>query len=189
MADESTYGAEMPAEITISGFFEAIDRLAGLKAEALLPSGRGDPILAQRIREVELYRDANLARVAPHRPNFHILDKKQDPDEPILVTLTYNNGIEFYEGLSLSLNRGGLFIKTESLLSIDSILDMTVKIQDVAIQFHVTAKVIWINPRESAGRPIGMGVKFPKLSNDQRALIEEFMQGSAPTVTLVGLHE
>ncbi|HNZ03965.1 MAG TPA: PilZ domain-containing protein [Myxococcota bacterium] len=176
-------------EIHVASFFEAIDHIAGLKAEALLPSGRNDPLLARRIKELEAYRDAFLQQVSRRRPNFHIQEQSKDPGAPVVATLSYSSGLELYEGLNLSLNRGGLFIKTEVLLPIDTVLDLTVVIEDIKISFHVSGKVIWINPRESAGRPIGIGIKFPKFSNDQRALLEEFMQGAAPTATLADLNE
>lgn len=186
MDDSHKFGTER--EIHVSNFFEAIDRLAGFKAEALLPSGRCDPLLAQRIKELELYRDAFLAQVSKRRPDLHVIEQKKDTNEPIVVEIKFGSGLEFYEGLSLSLNRGGLFVKTETLLPIDSILDLTIVIEDLHIKFALNAKVIWINPRETSARPIGMGLKFPKLSNDQRALLEEFMQGSAPAATLVDLN-
>jgi len=188
MADEN-YDTSSVQEIHISSFFEAIDHIAGLKAEALLPSGRSDPLLARRIKEIEAYRDAFLTQISRRRPNFHIKEQSAEAGVATVATLSFSNGIEFYEGLSLSLNRGGLFIKTEALLAIDSMLDMTIVIEDLQVSFHVTAKVIWINPRESAGRPIGIGVKFPKFTNDQRALLEEFMQGAAPAATLADLSD
>lgn len=188
MADDS-FDTSSVQEIHVTTFFEAIDHVAGLKAEALLPSGRSDPLLARRIKEIESYRDAFLAQVSRRRPEFHIREQSKEPGVPVIASLSYSSGIEFYESLTLSLNRGGLFIKTEVLLPIDSLLDLTILVEDVKISFHVTAKVIWINPRESAGRPIGIGVKFPKFSNDQRALLEEFMQGSAPAATLADLNE
>ncbi len=188
MADD-TFDTGSVQEIHVTTFFEAIDQIAGLKAEALLPSGRSDPLLARRIKEIEAYRDAFLAQVSRRRPNLHIKEQSKEPGVPIVATLSYSSGIELYEGLNLSLSRGGLFIKTEILLPIDSLLDLTILVEDIKISFHVTAKVIWINPRESAGRPIGIGIKFPKFTNDQRALLEEFLQGSAPTATLTDLNE
>jgi uncharacterized protein (TIGR02266 family) len=189
MDDPNEYDYGSVQEIRVSGFFEAIDRLAAFKAEALLPSGKSDPILAQRIKELELYRDAFLAQVAKRRPDFSVIEQSKDAGAPIVLEIGYSSGLEFYEGLSLSLNRGGLFVKTEALLPIDSMLDLTVKVEDIHIEFKVTAKVIWINPRETSARPIGLGLKFPKMTNDQRALLEEYMQGSVPTATLADLTE
>ncbi len=188
MADD-TFDTSSVQEIHVTTFFEAIDQIAGLKAEALLPSGRNDPLLTRRLKEIEAYRDAFLDQVSRRRPNLHIVEQSKEPGVPIVANLAYSSGIELYEGLSLSLSRGGLFIKTDILLPIDSVLHLTLLIEDIKVSFKVTAKVIWINPRESAGRPIGIGVKFPKFTNDQRALLEEFMQGSAPPATLSDLNE
>lgn len=189
MADQTDFEIGLHKEIQVSNFFEAIDRLAGFKAEAMLPSGRSDPVLAQRIKELELYRDAFLKQVALRRPDFRVVEQSKEGGSPSVVEIGYSTGLEFYEGLSLSLNRGGLFVKTEALLPIDSQLRLTIRIENLHIEFKLTAKVIWINPRETSARPVGMGLKFPKLTNEQRALLEEFMQGSAPAATLVDLNE
>ena len=143
MADQTDFEIGLHKEIQVSNFFEAIDRLAGFKAEAMLPSGRSDPVLAQRIKELELYRDAFLKQVALRRPDFRVVEQSKDGSHPTVVEIGYSSGLEFYEGLSLSLNRGGLFVKTEALLPIDSVLRLTVRIENLHIEFKLTAKVIW----------------------------------------------
>ena len=124
MADQTDFEIGLHKEIQVSNFFEAIDRLAGFKAEAMLPSGRSDPVLAQRIKELELYRDAFLKQVALRRRTSGWSSRagRQPSDRG---RDGYSSGLEFYEGLSLS-QPGRAFVKTEALLPIDSVLRLTV---------------------------------------------------------------
>ena len=97
--------------------------------------------------------------------------------------------MSFYESLILSLNRGGMFIKTDLLIPIDRVLDIDCKLEAEGVSFRVSGKVIWLNPREAQGRPAGMGIKLHRLSTVQRQVVTDFLNGELPPEALEHLSE
>jgi len=189
MADETSPPTTPGTEIRVSGFFEALKVRRELEEQASRPLHRGDPVLATRLKEVEGYLQSFLKTVAPRRPAFRLLEHPKDPQTVTRVELVFDDAIHFYEGLSLSFSRGGIFVKTESLLPIDSLLAIEMRLQKEDIRFNLSGKVIWVNPRESQGRPVGLGIKFYKLSSIQRQVLDDFMAGELPVASLVHLSE
>jgi uncharacterized protein (TIGR02266 family) len=180
-------GTAVP-EQRVAGFFEALRALRKAEEEAARPYGKGDPVLAARIKELKGYRDVFLKAEAPRRPRFTVLDRKEKAGEPVQVEVSFTNSIQFFEGLELSLSKGGLFVKTDGLVPIDTVLDMQCNLEE-EVGFRIQAKVIWLNPRESAGRPAGMGLKLFKLSSIQRQILIDFMNGELPADALTHLSQ
>lgn len=173
----------------VTGFFDCLRALKKVEEEAASPYGKGDPVVAAKVKELRGYREVFLKAEAPRRPKLTITERKVDPGAPVPVQIDFTTGVQFYEGLELSLSRGGLFIKTESLLPIDTLLEAKCLIEDEDVSFKVSAKVIWLNPRETQGRPAGMGLKFFRLSTIQRQLLSDFMTGDMPAAALANLSE
>lgn len=185
----NTPGAVASQEAHVTNFFEALYELRRVETEMDTPYGKGDATLATRQKELRGYRDVFLKAEAPKRPKFTVLDRRADPNDPTKVELHFANAIQFYESLALSLSKGGLFIKTEALLPIDTVLDATCHLEEEEVKFRVSAKVIWLNPRETQGRPVGMGLKLFRLSSIQRQVLSDFMNGDMPPSTLAHLTE
>lgn len=176
-------------ELRVGGFFDALRTRRELQEQASRPLHRGDPVLTARLKEVEAYVEVFLKNLAPRRPVFRLLEHPADPQTPTKVELVFEDAVQFYEALSLSFSKGGIFIKTESLLPIDSLLTLQVRLKAESVDITVSGKVIWVNPRESQGRPVGLGVKFYKLSSIQRQVLDDFMAGELPAQSLVHLSE
>lgn len=190
MADLSTPGGGVSRpEYHVAGFFDCLRALKIAEEEAASPYGKGDPVVAARVKELRGYKDVLLKSEGLRRPRFNVLDQKADPGSAVRVEILFATPVQFYEGLELSLSRGGLFVKTDTLLPIDTLLDAKCVVEDEDVSFSVQAKVIWLNPRETQGRPAGMGLKFPRLSTIQRQLLTDFMNGDLPAAGLANLGE
>lgn len=189
MADFSG-GTGTPArEQKVGNFFEAIRTMKSVEDELARPLGKGDPVLTARLRELRGYVDVFLKAEAPRRPRFVVTTARSEAGAPQGVEASFADGVQFYEALNLSLSKGGLFIKTESLLPIDALLDMDCRLEAEGVSFKVAAKVIWLNPREAQGRPAGMGLKLYRLSTVQRQVLTDFMNGDLPPEALEHLSE
>jgi len=176
-------------EVHVGGFFDCLRALKKAEEEAASPYGKGDPVVNARLKELRGYKEVFLKAEAPRRPKFTVVERKADPGSPVPVEIGFSTSVQFYEGLELSLSRGGLFVKTEGLLPIDTVLDVKCTIEDENVSFRMSAKVIWLNPRETQGRPAGMGLKLFRLSTLQRQLITDFLNGEMPTAALANLSE
>lgn len=178
-----------PPEERVHGFFEALKARKKLDEQARQPMTRDDPMVKTRLKEIGAYVDVFMKSEALNRPRFSLLEAQADPNAVTRVSVEFRDAIQFYEGLALSLSTGGIFIKTESLLPIDSILNMEVFVKQEDITFTVSGKVIWVNPRESQGRPTGLGIKFFKMSTIQRQILADFMSGELDMESLGHLSE
>ena len=178
-----------PTEERVHGFFEALKTRKKLEAQSRQPMTRDDPLVKIRLKEIDAYVDVFMKSEALRRPRFTLLKAQTDPNAVTLVSVEFRDAVQFYEGLALSLSTGGIFIKTKSLLPIDSILNMEVNVKQEEISFTVSGKVIWVNPRESQGRPTGLGSKFFKLSTIQRQIVTDFMSGELDVDSLGHLSE
>ena len=189
MGESSQSNGLEPVETHVRSFFDARRQLKLAETEAALPSGKGDQVLTARMKELRGYIDVFLKAELPRRPRFQIVERKADPTAPLIVDCHFLDAVQFFEALSLSLSKGGLFIKTDMLLEIDTQVDLTVKLQAEDISFKVSAKVIWINPRETQGRPQGIGLKLHKLNTLRREVLADFMAGNLPPEALAHLSE
>lgn len=182
-------GPPSQGEARISNFFDALKLQREMTALASSPLHRGDQSLQIKIKEVESYIDVFLKSLLNRRPEFSLLEHQVNPQTPTKVRVVFRDAVHFYEALFLSFSKGGIFLKTESILPIDSLLTLKIELKRENIEFTVSGKVIWVNPRESQGRPAGLGVKFYKLSTIQRQILDDFMNGQVPPEALVHLSE
>ena len=164
---------------TVSGFFDAL-RLMNEKRTLLSePGHKGDPVLESQLKELEAYVRAYLKAILPVRPKVSILgeEKNERGESRLRMRVEFEDLVHFYEAVTKSLGKGGLFIKTDQVLPINTLLVLEVLIRKEGIELTLSAKVIWVNPKDSPERPMGIGVKLYRLSSLQRQVLEDFKKG------------
>lgn len=176
-------------EIWIGSFFEGLRVLKDLEEQASRPLGKGDPLLQAKIREVRTYLDTYMKMKAKTKPEIRTQEEIPEPGKPIPLVVEFEDAIHFYEGLSLSLAKGGIFIKSDVLLQIDTLLELDIRLRKENLGFKVSGKVIWMNPNETQGKPAGMGIKFYKLTSNQRQILNDFLAGGVTPEILTMLSE
>jgi uncharacterized protein (TIGR02266 family) len=176
-------------EITVTSFLEAVRLLREMQTEAQTPLRAKDPIFMARKKQIETYITVFLKSVEQKQPTFKLLETPQDLKLPVKAEVIFQDSVHFYEALKLSFGKGGIYIKTDMHLPIDSLLDLKVTLLAENVTFKVAGKVIWVNPRATQGRPAGLGIKFYKLSPLQRQVLEDFMAGLLPPDALPHLSE
>jgi Tfp pilus assembly protein PilZ len=190
MDKDSQTGIVPPdAEITVTSFLEAVRLLREMEAESQTPLRAKDPVFSARKKQVETYILVFLKSVEQKQPTFRLLETPQDLKLPVKAEVIFDDSVHFYEALKLSFGKGGIYIKTDLHLPIDSILDLKVILSVENVSFKVVGKIIWVNPRATQGRPAGLGVKFHKLSPLQRQVLEDFIAGVLPPDALPHLSE
>ena len=105
---------------------------------------------------------------------------RRDPRAKVLsMTVRYRSATlgEFIEHHSYDVSRGGLFIKTPSPFPAGTLLKFEVKIADEQRVMQGVGRVVW--KRENNGatddEPAGMGIKFIKIDDASKAVIERLM--------------
>src|SRR5687767_294977 len=107
-------------------------------------------------------------------------DTRKDPRAKVLtMTVRYKSATldEFIEHHSHDVSRGGMFIKTPSPFPPGTLLKFEVKISGEQRVMQGVGRVVW--KRESAEtsdvRPAGMGVKFIKIDDESRKVIDQLV--------------
>lgn len=104
---------------------------------------------------------------------------RKDPRAKVLsMTVRYRSATlnEFIEHHSYDVSRGGVFIKTPSPFPPGTLLKFEVKIADDQRVMQGVGRVVW--KRDAPGgkdEPTGMGIKFIKLDDASRSVIERLV--------------
>ena len=105
-------------------------------------------------------------------------DTRKDPRAKVLtMTVRYKSATldEFIEHHSYDVSRGGMFIKTPSPFPPGTLLKFEVKIAEDKKLMQGVGRVVWKRepPDQGTERPAGMGVKFIKIDDDSKNLIDK----------------
>src|SRR5690242_9278417 len=113
-------------------------------------------------------------------------DTRKDPRAKVLtMTVRYKSATvdEFIEHHSHDVSRGGMFIKTPSPFLPGTLLKFEIRIADDKAMLQGVGRVVWKRDAPSAGpeKPAGMGVKFIKVDEASRALIDRLVSRGGGT--------
>jgi uncharacterized protein (TIGR02266 family) len=107
-------------------------------------------------------------------------DTRKDPRAKVLtMTVRYKSATldEFIEHHSHDVSRGGMFIKTPSPFPPGTLLKFEVKIAAEQRVMQGVGRVVWKREasESSESRPAGMGVKFIKIDDESRKVIDQLV--------------
>ena len=107
-------------------------------------------------------------------------DTRKDPRAKVLtMTVRYKSATvdEFIEQYSLDISRGGIFIKTSSPFAPGTLLKFEIRIAEERTVLQGVGRVVWKRDPADAipSRPAGMGVKFIKLDEASRQVIDRLV--------------
>src|SRR4051812_44503021 len=108
-------------------------------------------------------------------------DTRKDPRGKVLsMTVRYKSATvdEFIEHHSHDVSRGGIFIKTPSPFPPGTLLKFEIRLQDEQSVLAGVGRVVWKRDAgESASEmPAGMGVKFIKIDDKSKGLIQRLVE-------------
>jgi uncharacterized protein (TIGR02266 family) len=117
-----------------------------------------------------------------------VQDTRKDPRAKVLtMTVRYKSATidEFIEHHSHDVSRGGIFIKTPSPFPPGTLLKFEIRIAEDKAIIGGVGRVVWKrDASQSAGeRPAGMGVKFLKIDETSRKVIDQIIdnKGDVPS--------
>src|SRR6476619_6908428 len=105
-------------------------------------------------------------------------DTRKDPRAKVLtMTVRYKSATldEFIEHHSHDVSRGGMFIKTPSPFPAGTLLKFEVRIADEQKVMQGVGRVVWKREASAGEEPAGMGVKFIKLDDDSKQIIDRLV--------------
>ncbi len=124
----------------------------------------------------------------PTRPNAPAAPMiPRDPRAPLIVPVRYKyeSFIDFVETQSMNVSRSGMFVMGSESLTVGTVLDFEFLLADGFAILKGKAEVV----RASKTPPVGLGVRFQKLDEASRKLIDRIVEvnteeGKKPSVPL-----
>lgn len=101
----------------------------------------------------------------------------EDSTHAHVLTVRWRNVSDLWRAVKRNINKDGVFLQTSEFPSIDASVELRVRIRQPELSFDHPAKVIWVNPHERSGRPMGVGLKFLWKSRVARNHFRAFVDG------------
>jgi uncharacterized protein (TIGR02266 family) len=96
------------------------------------------------------------------------------------VEVTLDSESQFFSGLTRDISRGGVFVATYRILPVGRAVVLEFTLPDES-RVTATGQVRWIRDEVGDGTaPVGMGIVFDTLSDEDRARIEAFCVARDP---------
>ena len=104
-------------------------------------------------------------------------EKRTSPRIETNIDIMFRESGAFIKSYMLNVSNGGLFLKTENPLPIDSLVTLRIKLPGETEVMEVQGCVVWSNPKfKNNAFPAGMGIQFNKMKPDDRKKIDEFVE-------------
>lgn len=97
-------------------------------------------------------------------------NRRSSPRAAASVSVSYRFGNTIAAAVTLNVSRGGVAIRTTSLLDTGTAVRVRFRLPRAAKEVDAEAKVAWIDRR------VGMGLEFTRLEPADEAIINEFVQ-------------
>ncbi len=108
------------------------------------------------------------------------IERRKHPRVLIRAMVDYESQDTFLYDYSQNLSEGGLFINTKNPLSVGEVLDLKFSLPDVEKVFQVKGEVRWVIEDEKDGLMRGMGIAFKDLDEDDKKLIQSYIEKLKP---------
>jgi len=103
-------------------------------------------------------------------------EKRVTPRFSTTIEITFKEPRSFCRAYLLNISNGGLFIKTEDPLSLESMVNIKLRLPEDKEEMEIKGRVVWTNPKGRKNSfPKGMGVQFFKTSPENLEKIEDFI--------------
>ncbi len=103
-------------------------------------------------------------------------EKRINPRVSTTIEIIFKEPRSFCRAYMLNVSNGGLFIKTEEPLSLDSKVIIKLKLPEDKEEMEIMGRVVWTNPKGRKNSfPKGMGIQFFEISPEYTEKIEDFI--------------
>jgi uncharacterized protein (TIGR02266 family) len=130
-------------------------------------------------------RLAPRAPAAPPRPreyraeDFVGIERRGEDRVHADVRVTPANAGMFTDHQLVNISSGGMFLTTQVLLPLSTLVDLDLTFQGEARHVGARARVVWESSGADARYPRGVGLKFIQLAPDDAAFIRDYVRKTA----------
>ncbi len=104
-------------------------------------------------------------------------ETRRDKRAPVALKVRFKSATvdEFIEQYANDISRGGIFIKSKTPMAIGTLLKFEFQLKDESRLIHGVGRVVWKRDDSDPSRPAGMGIKFIKMDDESRTLVERVL--------------
>ena len=111
-----------------------------------------------------------------NKPSAGFVEKRAQPRAAVTIEIEFKEEIDFIKAYLLNISGGGVFIKIDEALLLDTVVHLRFTIPRDSRMIQAEGKVVWCNPKGGRGYfPKGIGIKFTKLDSDDAERIKAFV--------------
>jgi uncharacterized protein (TIGR02266 family) len=111
-------------------------------------------------------------------------DTRKDKRAPVSLKVRFKSATvdEFIEHYSKDVSRGGIYIKSSQPMAVGTLLKFQFQLKDESALIRGVGRVVWTRAEvdATADNPAGMGIKFIKMDNESRSMVERIVDSNAP---------
>ena len=105
-------------------------------------------------------------------------DKRKDRRADLRSEIQYQTDQEFLAAYTKNISGGGVFIRTSQPLSLNQTVALRFTLPGIERQFEIGGLVVWVNSSSRGAFPVGMGIKFLKITPADADTVAEFVKNA-----------
>lgn len=123
-----------------------------------------------------------MTETSDHPKQAGGVDKRDEDRHKLIVGVTMESDSHVYRGLSGDISEGGLFVATPELLPVGTPVDLQFSLPGIEEPVSLTGEVRWHRETLDPEHDVvpGVGVRFLYLNDEERGLIESFLERRRP---------
>ncbi len=107
---------------------------------------------------------------------YNFPERRAYPRAEAKIEIEFKHTIDFVTCYMLNISKGGLFIRTDEALPLNTIVFLRFTMPGDTRPIETEGKVVWCNTNKEKGYfPRGMGIKFLNLNSDDAIKIKIFV--------------
>lgn len=109
-------------------------------------------------------------------------ERRRSPRANLLTELNLYSDSNFYAGFTEDVSEGGVFVASYAMLPVGAKVSLELGLPG-GFELRASGTVRWLRyfgGEEDGSQPPGMGIEFDVISDEDRALIREFVQSRSP---------
>lgn len=103
------------------------------------------------------------------------IEKRKHPRIDVWIEVTFKSSNEFVTSYMSNISKGGVYIQTEDPMDLGTVLALTFQLPGQENLIKIKGKVVWYNPPGGMKVP-GMGVQFAEMPEEDRHILEGFLE-------------
>lgn len=104
-----------------------------------------------------------------------MIENRKAPRITTSMAIAFSSNGNFVCGNIINLSVSGLFIKTETVLPVDTELALSIRLPEDLEIMDIAGKVVW-GKQASKVSPAGIGIEFVSISSKDRRKIHSFIE-------------